>query len=178
MNRRGNTEKYLELIQTIRARLRGAVIRSTFLLGFPGETEEDFAALLDFQQKAKLDWLGCFTYSREEGTAAYSMKGRVAAKTAEERKQEIEKLQIPITEKNMERFVGQTLDVLIEEQIEGSEESGSFWLGRLYCQAPDIDGAAVLAESGTGGKILQVGSLVPCKVIARRGFDLEVSLIP
>jgi ribosomal protein S12 methylthiotransferase len=178
MNRRGNTEKYLELIQTIRARLPRAVIRSTFLLGFPGETEEDFAALLDFQQKAKLDWLGCFTYSREEGTAAFSMKGRVPAKTAEERKQEIETRQIPITEKNMERFAGQTLNVLIEEQIEGDEESESFWLGRLYCQAPDIDGAAVLAESGLNGKSPQTGTIVPCRVIARRGFDLEVSLIP
>jgi tRNA A37 methylthiotransferase MiaB len=105
------------------------------------------------------------------------MKGRVAAKTAQERKQEIEEKQITITEKNMERFAGQTLDVLIEEQIEGNKESGSFWLGRLYCQAPEIDGAAVLAESGTSGKISQTGNLVPCKVIARRGFDLEVMVV-
>jgi ribosomal protein S12 methylthiotransferase len=106
------------------------------------------------------------------------MKGRVPAKTAQARKQTIEERQIPITEKNMERFTGETLEVLIEEEIAGSKESGTdgenFWLGRLYCQAPEIDGAAVLAESGTGGKIPQVGNLVPCKVIARRGFDLEI----
>lgn len=180
MNRRGCAEQYLELIKTIRARLPRAVIRSTFLLGFPGESEDDFSALLDFQQKAKLDWLGCFTYSREEDTPAYSMKGRVPAKTAQARKQMIEERQIPITEKNMERFTGETLEVLIEEEIAGSEDSGTngetFWLGRLYLQAPEIDGAAVLAESGTGGKIPQTGSLVSCKVIARRGFDLEISL--
>ncbi|MCL2443851.1 MAG: 30S ribosomal protein S12 methylthiotransferase RimO, partial [Treponema sp.] len=88
MNRKGSgrddpAAHYLKLIETIRARLPNAVLRSTFLLGFPGETEEDFAALLDFQAKANLDWVGCFAYSREEGTAAYSMKGRVPVKTAE-----------------------------------------------------------------------------------------------
>ena len=205
--------KYLKLIKTIRARLPRAVIRSTFLLGFPGETEEDFAALLDFQKKAKLDWAGCFAYSREEGTAAYSMKGRVPAKTAKARKLLIEERQILITEKNMERFVGQSLDVLIEEKIaaappaastgadefscEISNESGgeTFWLGRLYCQAPDIDGAAVIARETSLQKAretplqkarqkqaasshsednLRLGAVVPCRVIARRGFDLEV----
>jgi len=180
MNRKGTAEKYLQLLETIRGRLPQAVIRSTFLLGFPGETEEDFAALLDFQEKAKLDWLGCFTYSREEGTAAYSMKGRVPAKTQEARKQTIEERQIPITEKNMERFIGQTLEVLIEEKIDSAAEDGeNFWLGRLYCQAPDVDGAAVIAGGdidNAWGESLRVGNFVRCKVIARRGFDLEVRL--
>jgi ribosomal protein S12 methylthiotransferase len=176
MNRRGTTEKYLALLETIRNRLPRAVIRSTFLLGFPGETEEDFAVLLDFQEKAKLDWLGCFTYSREEGTPAYSMKGRITAKTQAARKQAIEERQIPITEKNMERFIGQTFDVLVEERIDSAAEDGEiFWLGRLYCQAPDIDGAAVIV-GGADGESPQTGKFVKCKIIARRGFDLEVRL--
>jgi ribosomal protein S12 methylthiotransferase len=173
MNRHGTAEKYLELLETIRSRLAQAVIRSTFLLGFPGETEEDFAELLDFQEKAALDWLGCFAFSREEDTAAYSMKGRVPAKTAEARKKTIEEKQVPITEKNMARFTGQSLEVLIEEQIAGSNDSESFWLGRLYCQAPEIDGSAVIASAG---KNPPLGILIPCKVIACRGFDLEVSV--
>jgi ribosomal protein S12 methylthiotransferase len=178
MNRKGTAEKYLELLETIRSRLPQAIIRSTFLLGFPGETEEDFAALLDFQEKAKLDWLGWFAYSREEGTAAYSMKGRVSAKTQAARKQTIEERQIPITEKNMERFIGQTLEVLIEERIDSAAEDGeNFWLGRLYCQAPEVDGAAVIVGGDTGGKFPQIGKFAKCKVIARRGFDLEVRLI-
>jgi ribosomal protein S12 methylthiotransferase len=180
MNRKGTAEKYLQLLETIRSRFPRAVIRSTFLLGFPGETEEDFAALLDFQEKAKLDWLGCFTYSREDGTAAYSMKGRVPAKTQAARKQTIEERQISITEKNMERFTGQTLEVLIEERIDSAAEDGeNFWLGRLYCQAPDIDGAAVIVGGGVdsaGGESFRAGNFVRCKVIARRGFDLEVRL--
>jgi ribosomal protein S12 methylthiotransferase len=184
MNRRGNAEQYLKLLETIRSRLPRSVIRSTFLLGFPGETEEDFAALLDFQEKAKLDWLGCFTYSREEGTAAFLMKERVSAKTAAARKREIEERQIPITGKNMDRFVGQTLEVLVEERINGGEDGENFWLGRHYCQAPDIDGAAVITvttEDGDtnadiGQRNPQIGKFIPCKVIARRGIDLEMGV--
>ena len=172
MNRNG-TEKYLNLINKIRSRLPDAVIRSTFLLGFPGETEEDFSALLNFQEQAKLDWLGCFNFSREEGTAAYTMKNRVPAKIAVMRKKLIEEKQIAITEKNMDRFKGKTLEALIEERIDSSEDTDVIWLGRLYCQAPDIDGCAVI----TGGEDnLQAGTLVKCKVINRRGFDLEVQV--
>jgi len=190
MNRNNTSEKNLTLIKTIRTRLPNAVIRSTFMLGFPGETEDDFSALLEFQKKANLDWLGCFTYSREEGTASYSMKERVPAKIANIRKQLIEEKQITITEKNMERFVSQNADVLIEEQFSEGEpadvtednivydESGqantiykeNLWLGRLYCQAPDIDGTAVILSD----KNLQTGILVKCRIAARRGFDLEV----
>jgi ribosomal protein S12 methylthiotransferase len=181
MNRHGNAKTYLALLETIRARLPNAVIRSTFLLGFPGETEEDFAELLDFQEKANLDWLGCFTYSREEGTAAYSMKKRVPVKTANKRKQTIEERQIPITEKNMNRFVNQNLDVLVEEQIAAgvtnsvsSVDNETLWLGRLYCQAPDIDGVAVIVKSETSESNPKLGNFIKCKVISRRGFDLEV----
>ena len=175
MNRRGRAENYLALLETIRRRFPAPVIRSTFLLGFPGETDGDFAALLDFQEQARLDWLGCFTWSREEGTAAYAMRGRVAKKTAAARKRIIEERQIPITEKNMDRFVGRTLDVLIEERFENAapafEDGESLWLGRLYCQAPEIDGSAVVVN---GGAELKPGTLVPGRIIARRGFDLEV----
>jgi len=176
---RGNAvNKYLALLENIRFRLPDAVIRSTFMLGFPGETEEDFAELLDFQKKAKLDWLGCFAFSREEGTAAYPMKERVPARTANLRKLKIEELQIPITEKNMDRFTGYNLDVLIEEQFtsesvddDNSDSTENLWLGRLFCHAPEIDGAAVIVSSE---KNLRIGTLTKCKVTARRGFDLEV----
>ena len=177
------SQRYLALLKTIRAKLPNAVIRSTFLLGFPGETEEDFDVLLDFQQKAGLDWLGCFAYSREEGTAAYAMKKRVTSKTAVMRKQTIEERQIPITEKNMERFTGLDLNVLIEERIAPNADAGEnsaydekLWLGRLYCQAPDIDGAAVIVSSEESEKKLQVGTFAKCRVTARRGFDLEVHI--
>ena len=170
MNRRGNAGTYLDLIKTIRRRFPGAVIRSTLMTGFPGETEEDFNLLLDFQKKACLDWLGCFAYSREEDTAAWGMKGRVSKKTAAERKRLIEERQIPITEKRMDQFIGRTLDVLVEEEIEASEGEDTMYLGRLYCQAPEVDGAAVIS----GQRSLKSGELILCRVFARAGFDLEV----
>jgi ribosomal protein S12 methylthiotransferase len=186
MNRKGSAETYLELIDTIRSSLDGAVIRSTFMTGFPGESEGDFAALLDFQQKARLDWLGCFTYSREDGTAAFSMKGRVSKKTSAERKTIIEEKQIPVTGKNMDRFIGQNLDVLVEEEVD--REDG-LYLGRLYCHAPEVDGAAVItitnntgsnntagAPGGGGTRNLQPGTFARGMVCGRAGFDLEVKI--
>jgi ribosomal protein S12 methylthiotransferase len=172
MNRRGNAETYLRLLETIRQRLPAAVIRSTFMTGFPGETEADFAALLDFQKQARLDWLGCFTWSREEDTPAHAMKNRVAKKTAEERKRLIEEQQVPMTEKNLERFTGQDLDALVEEKIEGEE---GLYLGRIYGQAPEVDGAAVI-HSGEG-RPLKPGTFVKCKVFAQAGFDLQARVL-
>jgi ribosomal protein S12 methylthiotransferase len=176
MNRHGNVTSYVTLVETIRARLPSAVIRSTFMLGFPGETDADFAALLDFQNTVRLDWLGCFAYSREEDTPAYSMPQQVPPKIATQRKQKIEKRQVPITEQNMDRFVGQKLNVLLEEQIIGEENkpNDNFWLGRLYCHAPEVDGAAVVIDGGTE---LKAGEIVPCTVTGRRGFDLEAQSI-
>jgi ribosomal protein S12 methylthiotransferase len=131
--------------------------------------------------------MGCFTFSREEGTTAYSMKGRVSKKTAALRKREIEERQVGITEKNMDRFAGRELNVLLEEQfagagVEGEEDSGeslgenlgeSLWLGRLYCHAPEVDGAAVIVARNSETP-LKAGEFSPCRVIARRGIDLEV----
>ena len=182
MNRRGTAESHLALVETIRRRLPDAVIRSTFLLGFPGEDDRDFAALLDFQKKARLDWLGCFTWSREEGTAAYSMKGRVPKKTAVERKKIIEAEQVSISAQRMDRLLGRRCDVLVEETIAGgaddetSNDNETIWLGRLYCQAPEVDGAAVITGIEAAGVKPRPGDLLPAKIIARRGFDLEVHI--
>ena len=168
MNRRGDTESYLKLIADIRSTLPGATIRSTFLVGFPGETEEDFAALADFQRRAEIDWLGAFTYSREEGTAAYGMKGRVAKKAAEDRKRRIEEAQVPITEARAERSVGKTVRVLIEEAVEGED---GLYLGRTAGQAPEVDGATVVSSDS----VLQPGSFVDVRVFRRAGFDLDAA---
>jgi len=175
MNRSGTADDYLSLADTIRKRLPSAVIRSTFLVGFPGETESDFSELLDFQEKLHPDWLGSFCYSREDGTPAYAIKGRVPKKTSVQRQLEIEKRQVPITEKSMDRFVNKCFNVLAEEYIPG-EGAGreNFWLGRLFCHAPEIDGSAVIAVSGDNN--ISAGSFIPCRVIARRGFDLEVKI--
>jgi len=178
MNRSGNSSVYLEFIKTLRSRFPDGAVRSTFMTGFPGETEDDFQQLLDFQNEAKLDWVGCFAYSREEDTKSYDMKGRVAKKTAAARKQLLEERQLPITEARMERFVGRTFNVLIEEAFKNEEGAAipgddSLYLGRLPFQAPEVDGSAVI----TSTKPLTAGMLVPCKVFARTGFDLQVRAV-
>nr|WP_010262313.1 30S ribosomal protein S12 methylthiotransferase RimO [Treponema primitia] len=165
MNRRHDAAAYLSLIAEIRSVLPEAVIRSTFLTGFPGETEEDFRELLDFQARAEMDWVGVFTYSREEDTPAYDMKPRIAKKTAAQRKVLIEELQTAITEKRMDRFVGRTMEVLVEEAVDET-----IHLGRLYCQAPEVDGSTVIRSDHP----LTPGTFIQGRVFARAGFDLEL----
>jgi ribosomal protein S12 methylthiotransferase len=182
MNRRGSASVYLDLAARIRDRLPGAVIRSTFMTGFPGETARDFETLLDFQERIRLDWLGVFDYSREEDTPACSMKGQVPKKTSRERRRIIEERQVPITEKNLDRFTGKTWDVLVEERLETeTRDAGPLYLGRLYCQAPEVDGQAVIIPSGgkaedgnAGGDALRPGSFIRGRVTGRSGFDLMV----
>ncbi len=172
MNRRGSKEIYLELIGRIRKALPDSVIRTTFLVGFPGETEEDFKTLLAFQEEASLDWLGAFTYSREEGTPAFGMKGRVAKKTAEARKRLVEEAQVAITSARLARLVGSELEVLVEEEValadgEDGLEGEELSLGRAWLQAPEVDGLVVLRGAH------KPGTLVRAKVIGVNGVDLD-----
>ncbi|MDR3123092.1 MAG: 30S ribosomal protein S12 methylthiotransferase RimO [Treponema sp.] len=180
MGRRGDPERYLRLIAEIRSALPDAAIRSTFLTGFPGETDEDFRQLLDFQSQAELDWLGVFVYSREENTPAYSMKGRVPGKIAARRKAIIEERQIGISEQRMDRFVGRSMEALVEEALDidlrstdrSPEGRERFYLGRLYCQAPEVDGSVILRS----GKPLAAGTFAQGQIAARTGFDLEMRM--
>ena len=168
MGRKGNPDSYLHLIKTIRKNLPGAIIRSTFLTGFPGETEQDFRILTDFQHKAELDWLGVFTYSREEGTPAFSFPGRIKKSVAQKRKKIIEHHQVSITNKRLSRFVGKELDVLVEEPIKNEK----LFIGRAYLHAPEVDGLVII--NGTG---ITPGTIVRTRIIRRNNFDLEAVLL-
>ncbi len=166
MGRKGSAEEYLKLIKNIRSALPQATVRSTFLLGFPGENNGDLALLADFQQRATLDWLGAFSYSREEDTAAYKLAGRPSKRQTDARRKKIEEAQVPITFAQMERYVGQRMDILIEEEIQGDE---GLWLGRAICQAPEVDGATVISSF----EPLTLGSILPCYIRASTGYDLD-----
>jgi len=168
MGRRGTAAGYLALLRRIRGALPQAALRSTFLVGFPGETEQDFQALLDFQREAELDWAGVFTYSREEGTAAHALGPRVSAKTAAQRKALLEQAQQAVTERRLERHVGREMDVLIEEPVAGEARA----LGRAYLQAPEVDGAVVVKAAG-----LQAGQRCRVRIERRNGVDLEGCLV-
>jgi ribosomal protein S12 methylthiotransferase len=142
-------------------------------VGFPGETDEDFGYLREFQESARLDWVGSFAYSREEGTAAYGMKGRVSDKTVAARRAALEEAQERITNERLARFVGRELDILVEEQVErgGAEGEASgqeeLSIGRAWNQAPEVDGLTVLRGSH------RPGSIVRAKVLAVNGVDFD-----
>ncbi|HET7839594.1 MAG TPA: 30S ribosomal protein S12 methylthiotransferase RimO [Rectinemataceae bacterium] len=171
MHRRGDAAAYLGLIARIRSALPEAVLRSTVLVGFPGETEEDFRRLLEFQAAARLDWLGSFAFSREEGTAAFDLKGRVPKKVVAERRRRVEEAQEGITRERLERFVGQSLEVIVEEPVEtdpdGDEDGEPLSIGRAWLQAPEVDGLTVLRGR------FEPGARVLAKVLGVRGVDLE-----
>jgi ribosomal protein S12 methylthiotransferase len=168
MGRTGNRRAYLRIIGHLRERLPRAVIRSTFLVGFPGETDEDFAELLAFQQEAKIDWLGVFTYSREEGTAACTMKHRVSKKTAAARKALLEEAQIPITAARLATFSRTETEALVEEVVD-SESATHLAIGRLPIHAPEVDGAAVIESDSP----LIPGSIVRVRALSVSGVDMR-----
>jgi ribosomal protein S12 methylthiotransferase len=168
MGRRGSADSYLKLVRSIRECLPDAVIRSTFLVGFPGESEEDLKELLRFQRDSALDWAGVFAYSREEGTPAYRLRGSVPGRLAAERKRAVEENQRPISESRLDRQVGRTLDVLVEERIQGER----LYLGRAYLQAPEVDGLVLIKGEG-----LEAGRMAPVRIDRRAGIDLEASLV-
>ena len=174
MGRTGSSFSYLETIKSIREKLDTAVIRSTFLLGFPGETRKDLDILEDFIKKAEIDWAGFFVYSREEGTAAYNFSNPVlrylSVKRAEKKKKKLEMLQQSISEKQLGRFTGKTLEVLIEEEVEGED----IYLCRGYMNAPDIDGLVVLHSSSFS---LKPGQTAECRIIKVNNVDLEAVVL-
>lgn len=171
MGRTGNAERYLRLIENIRSNLPGAVIRSTFLVGFPGEKNKDFEELVRFQDMARIDWLGVFSYSREEETAAYSMQSGFGhyftKRKGQKRKEIIEERQQDITAARLRRHTGSKLRVLIEEPVIGEH----LYIGRTAFQAPEVDGLTVIAGEG-----LVPGTFVEGIITKVTAPDLEAAL--
>lgn len=136
MNRPAGREEYLNLIKKLRKNIPDVALRSTFIAGFPGETEEDFENLCAFLKEAQLDNCGFFAYSREPDTPAYKLKGQVPAAVKKRRVKALYKVQQEISRKKLENRVGTTLKVLCD----GIDYDKNCFMGRAYFQAPDIDG--------------------------------------
>jgi len=163
---RGNL---LGMIERIRARVPGVAIRTSFIVGFPGETEADFQELLAFVRAAEFDNVGVFTFSDEEGTASFELAKRVPARTKEARRRRLLALQKKIAGgRNAER-VGQRIEVLVE----GTHEDTDLILrGRTAAQAPEIDGQ-VLITDGTA----EAGAFVTCEVTEAHPYDLVARIV-
>ncbi len=171
MNRVGSKKIYETLVSDIREFLGDAAIRTTFLCGFPGETDTAALNTKNFLKTIRPDWSGCFSYSREEGTTSYDMKKRVSAKTAKERVEVLQNVQSKITEEKLQAHVGKTYDVLVEELVEGENLA----LGRAWFQAPEVDGACVIRYDEDDNDILQKikpGSVIKVQIAGVRGVDV------
>ncbi len=173
MGRPAGARQNLALIERIRKRLPDAFVRSTFLVGFLGETDRDFADLVEFQREAQIDWIGVFTYSPEDGTPAARFSGEPALPglEAESRRDELMRLQEPITHGRVDRLVGAELDVLVEEMVPHEPLA----LGRAYAHAPDVDGSVVLTIGNGSGSGVLPGTFVRCCVMRRNGLDVEAT---
>jgi ribosomal protein S12 methylthiotransferase len=146
--RRGGTRASLErLIDRVRERVPEIAIRTTFITGFPGETEEDFQELLGFIRYAEFDRVGVFTYSDEEGTAAFDLSNKVDARTAKRRRTLLMKEQARISRHRNKARLGSTVRVLFEG---AAQETDLLWQGRMETQAPEIDGCILINDAPEG----------------------------
>ena len=150
MNRRGDAQRYLQLIAHIRQSVPGVVLRTTLIAGFPAETESQFQEMLDFIEEAEFDYVGVFPYSQEEGTRAAEMEGQIDEDTKQERAQAVRDLADAISARRIANRVGSRIPVLVL----GCEEDGQLF-GRAKCQAPDVDGVTYVS-TGNPGDIVDV----------------------
>ena len=174
MKRPASGEKNLERIQHWREMCPQIVIRSTFIAGFPGETQEEFAHLLDFMREAKIDRAGCFAYSPVEGATANLIPGMLPQTVREERVAQFMKVAEEVSVNKLTQRVGDTLQVLIDSAPGNGRKGG---VGRSYAEAPEIDGVVRLLPSEKISKVLKVGEFTRAKVVSTQGHDLIASPI-
>ena len=158
MKRGGSGAIFLKMLEKARRIVPDLVVRTTFIVGFPGETPEDFALLMDFVKEAKIDWLGAFPYSDEEGSPAFDLDQKVPKRTIESRRKKLMALQQKISAEKQSHWVGRQMDLLVEGV---SEESDLLWQGRTLLHAPEIDGKVLINDFGTESDGSPRETLVP-----------------
>jgi ribosomal protein S12 methylthiotransferase len=173
MKRGGTRESLEKLIARVRERVPGIAIRTTFITGFPGETDEDFEELIKFVQNCHFDNLGVFTYSDEEGTAAYDLPNKVDAKTAKQRRNRLMKEQAKISKQINKSKIGQTYRVLFEGL---SQESDLLFQGRLESQTQEIDGY-ILINDMPEDLDPKIGAIYDVKITEAHEYDLVGAII-
>jgi ribosomal protein S12 methylthiotransferase len=173
MRRGGNAEIFLKTIERVRSTVPDIAIRSTFITGFPGETEADFAVLSEFVRTAKLDWLGVFSYSDEEGSGAFRLGDKVPARTIATRHRSLMRLQQSISRKSRAGQIGRRFNLLVEG---ASEETPLLWEGRTEHQAPEIDGKVYINDFGPFEK-LEAGQFYRCEITESQDYDLVGKII-
>ena len=165
MRRVGDRQYLTALVNKLRKKIPSIVVRTTFLVGFPGETEEDFTELSEFVKEMRFERMGCFPYSQEEGTPAAEMEDQVDADLKERRAEILMEKQMYIMQEDGEKLVGEELDVLVE----GYDRYAECWFGRSYRDAPEIDGKVFFTLQD---KKPALGSMVKVKINECMDADL------
>ncbi len=172
MRRGQNGEQFLKLLARVRKTIPGVTIRTSMIVGFPGETERDFEILYQFVEEARFDRLGVFAYSDEEDSGSFELPGKVDQRTINRRRSQLMDIQKKISRAANKALVGTTRDLLVEGP---SPDSDLVWEGRLPGQAPEIDGKVLITDAGDID--LQPGMLARAEMTKAHDYDLEARVV-
>ena len=173
MKRGAGADIFLRTIEKVRAAVPGIALRTSFIVGFPGESLRDFELLEEFITAAKFDWLGVFSYSHEEGSAAYSLDAQVPHRTIESRRRLLMKLQQSISRRQKQEWIGRELTVLAEGE---SAETPLLWEGRTEFHAPEIDGKVYINDTGDLPSI-EPGRFYRARITEAHDYDLVARIV-
>jgi ribosomal protein S12 methylthiotransferase len=173
MKRGGSAEIFLKTLAKVRKTIPGVVLRTSFIVGFPGETEEDIQALEEFIREARFDWLGVFSYSDEEGSGAFELGAKVPKRSIEARRKRIMKLQQRISRSAKKEWVGREMELLLEGE---SEETPLLWEGRTSLHAPEIDGKVLVNDFGPHENP-EPGRFYRCEITESHEYDVVARLL-
>ena len=167
MNRKSDGASIKNIISKIRAEIPDVILRTTFIVGFPGETEEDFKQLYDFVSEAKFEKLGVFQYSKEDGTPAANIKEQIDEDVKELRYHKIMELESSISKSKLEEKIGQTYDAIVD----GLSNAGRYLCARSYMDIPNEDGT-IFIKFDDKTKHIKEGQFIECKIIGVRNYDM------
>ena len=173
MKRGAGADIFLKTLDKVRAAVTGIALRTSFIVGFPGESLRDFELLEQFIADARFDWLGVFSYSDEEGSGAFSLEGKVPKRTIEARKRRLMKLQQGISKRAKQQWVGRNIDLLVEGE---SEETPMLWEGRTQFHAPEIDGKVYINDFGQSDS-LQPGRFYRAEITEAHEYDVVARIV-
>jgi len=173
MKRGAGAEIFLKSIEKMRRTIPDLTLRTSFIVGFPGETEQDFDELCDFVRAAQFDWLGVFSYSDEEGSAAYHLADKVPPREIERRRKKLMQIQRQISKKNKRKLVGRQFNVLV---LGPSEETEMLWEGRTEMHAPEIDGKLFINDFGDHEELVP-GTFYRCEITETHDYDQVARIV-
>jgi ribosomal protein S12 methylthiotransferase len=173
MKRGGSAEVFLRSIEKMRTTIPNLTLRTSFIVGFPGETDQEFEELCDFIREARFDWMGAFGYSDEEGAAAHHLENKLSAREIERRRKQLMQIQQKISKRAKKALIGKRFDLLLEGT---SDETDLLLEGRTAMHAPEIDGKVFVNDVPEGEEVLP-GEFYPCEITEAHDYDLVARIL-